>query len=94
VQQVCEKCGVCMGEYFYSTCKVFNNEVCLFYFPFATNAQMVMSSINSCHWQMWASGQLIKYFLNSIFAGKLNFISIEKSWFHIFYSQCGYLAIF
>ncbi len=82
VQQVCENCGVCMGEYFCSTCKFFDDEVSLFYSPFATDAQMVMSSLNSCHWQMWAGGQLIGYFLNSIFSGRLNFINMEKFWFH------------
>jgi hypothetical protein len=56
VQQVCENCGVCMGEYLCSTCKLLDDEVSLLYSPFATNAQMVMSSLNSCQWQMWASG--------------------------------------
>jgi len=84
VQQVCENYGVSMGEYFCSTCKVFDDEVHLLYSPFATNAQMVMSSLNSCHWKMWASGQWIIYFLNSIFTCKLNFINIKQSWFHIF----------
>jgi hypothetical protein len=50
VQQVCENYDVCMGEYFCSTCKVFYDEVGLFYSPFALNAQMVMNSLNSCHW--------------------------------------------
>ncbi|CAK9199530.1 unnamed protein product [Sphagnum troendelagicum] len=27
VQQVCENCGVCMGEYFCSTCKFFDDEI-------------------------------------------------------------------
>jgi hypothetical protein len=84
VQQVCENCGVRMGEYFCSTCNFFDDEVSLFYSPFATDAQMVMSSLNSCHWQMWAGGQLIGYFLHSIFSGRLNFISMEKFWFHNF----------
>jgi hypothetical protein len=30
VQQVCENCGVCMGEYFCSTCKFFDDEVDIF----------------------------------------------------------------
>jgi hypothetical protein len=84
VQQVCENYGVCMGEYLCSTCKLFDDEVSLFYSPFATNAQMVMSSLNSYHWQMWVSGQLIRYFLNSTFIGRFNFINIKKFWFHIF----------
>jgi hypothetical protein len=50
VQQMCENYGMCMGEYFYSICKVFDDEVCLLYSPSATNAQMVMSSLNFCHW--------------------------------------------
>jgi hypothetical protein len=35
-----------MGEYLCSTCKLFDDEVSLFYFPFATNAQMVMNSLD------------------------------------------------
>jgi hypothetical protein len=35
VQQVCENCGVCMGEYFCSTCKFYDDEVSLSWSPIA-----------------------------------------------------------
>jgi hypothetical protein len=33
VKQVCEKCGVCMGDYYCDKCKFFDDEVSIFSYP-------------------------------------------------------------
>lgn len=63
VQQVCENCGVCMGEYFCSKCKFFDDEVCPSFMPLLIMG-MVCDSSCMVYVGLWLD-LLLKWLFNS-----------------------------
>ncbi|KAG0562024.1 hypothetical protein KC19_9G111100 [Ceratodon purpureus] len=45
VKQVCENCGVCMGEYFCTKCKFFDDEVSVLSYPNARSCEKLHERI-------------------------------------------------